>query len=129
MKEHKGVKLDTELDASDLKKLVVKYKDYYKKVFGEDFPNDPYVQLIEAITAVFRSWDNPRANVYRKMNGIPYSWVPPSTSNRWLLATKAKPAAPASPSRVRRPPVKSSFLPNIFPTPRAKTSSRHSDAA
>ncbi len=74
MKEHKGVKLDTELDASDLKKLVVKYKDYYKKVFGEDFPNDPYVQLIEAITAVFRSWDNPRANVYRKMNGIPYSW-------------------------------------------------------
>jgi len=74
LKEHKGVKLDTELDAADLKKLVSQYKAYYKKVFGEDFPVDPYVQLIESITAVFRSWDNPRANVYRKMHAIPYSW-------------------------------------------------------
>jgi len=74
MKEHKGVKLDTELDADDLKKLVKQYKEYYKKIFGEDFPSDPYVQLIEAITAVFRSWDNPRANVYRKMHAIPYFW-------------------------------------------------------
>ncbi len=74
MKEAKGVKLDTELDANDLKKLVKQYKDYYKKVFGEEFPNDPKVQLIEAVTAVFRSWDNPRANVYRKMNNIPYEW-------------------------------------------------------
>ena len=74
MKHKKGVKLDTELTAEDLKALVKKYKEYYKKVFGEDFPNDPKVQLIEAITAVFRSWDNPRANVYRKMNNIPYEW-------------------------------------------------------
>ncbi|HAK05157.1 MAG TPA: pyruvate, phosphate dikinase [Firmicutes bacterium] len=74
MKERKGVKLDTELDANDLKELVKQYKDYYKKVFNEEFPKDPYVQLIEAITAVFRSWDNPRANVYRKMHAIPYSW-------------------------------------------------------
>ena len=74
MKEAKGVKLDTELDANDLKNLVKQYKDYYKRVFGEAFPNDPKVQLIEAITAVFRSWDNPRANVYRKMNNIPYEW-------------------------------------------------------
>jgi len=74
MKEHKGVRLDTELDADDLKALVKKYKDYYKKVFGEDFPTDTYHQLIEAVTAVFRSWDNPRANIYRKMHAIPYSW-------------------------------------------------------
>ncbi len=74
LKEAKGYKSDTDLDAADLKGLVAKYKDYYKKTFNEDFPADPYVQLIEAITAVFRSWDNPRANVYRKMNNIPYSW-------------------------------------------------------
>jgi pyruvate,orthophosphate dikinase len=73
-KEKKGVKADTDLDAKDLKVLVKRYKDYYKKVFKEEFPADPFVQLIEAITAVFRSWDNPRANIYRKMNNIPYEW-------------------------------------------------------
>ncbi len=74
MKEHKGVKLDTDLDADDLKQLVKQYKDYYKKVFKEEFPADTYTQLIESVTAVFRSWDNPRANVYRKMHAIPYEW-------------------------------------------------------
>lgn len=74
MKEEKGVHLDTELDANDLKALVKKYKEYYQKVFGEQFPTDTYHQLIEAVTAVFRSWDNPRANIYRKMHAIPYSW-------------------------------------------------------
>lgn len=74
MKEHKGAKLDTDLTASDLKALVKQYKDYYLAVFKEAFPADPKVQLIEAVTAVFRSWDNPRANVYRKMNNIPYEW-------------------------------------------------------
>lgn len=74
LKESRGYKLDTEVTADELKALVAKYKDYYKATFGEDFPQDPYVQLIEAVTAVFRSWDNPRANVYRMMNGIPYSW-------------------------------------------------------
>jgi len=74
IKEHKHYKGDTDLTADDLKGLVVKYKAHYKKVFGEDFPSDPYIQLIEAVTSVFRSWDNPRANVYRKMNNIPYSW-------------------------------------------------------
>ena len=57
-----------------LKELVVEYKEHYKKVLGEDFPVDPRVQLLEAVTAVFRSWDNERANVYRKMNHIPYEW-------------------------------------------------------
>ncbi|MGM9873550.1 MAG: pyruvate, phosphate dikinase [Bacilli bacterium] len=74
LKESRGYKLDTEVTADELKVLVGKYKAYYKETFGEDFPTDPYVQLVEAVTAVFRSWDNPRANVYRKMNNIPYEW-------------------------------------------------------
>ncbi|MBR4812027.1 MAG: pyruvate, phosphate dikinase, partial [Bacilli bacterium] len=74
LKEENGYKLDTEVTAEQLKGLVAKYKEYYKSVFGEEFPTDPYVQLKEAVAAVFRSWDNPRANVYRQMNGIPYEW-------------------------------------------------------
>ncbi len=74
LKEARGYKLDTEVTAEELKDLVAKFKAYYKETFNEDFPSDPYVQLIEAVTAVFRSWDNPRANVYRMMNNIPYSW-------------------------------------------------------
>ena len=74
LKEAKGYKLDTEVTAEELKGLVAKYKEYYKKTFGEEFPADPKVQLIEAVTAVFRSWDNPRANVYRMQYSIPYSW-------------------------------------------------------
>ena len=74
LKQEKGYKLDTEVKSSELKELVEKYKDYYKSVFNEEFPTDPYVQLIEAVEAVFRSWDNQRANVYRMMNNIPYSW-------------------------------------------------------
>lgn len=74
LKQEKGYKLDTEVKSSELKELVEKYKDYYKSVFNEEFPTDPYVQLIEAVEAGFRSWDNPRANVYRMMNNIPYSW-------------------------------------------------------
>ena len=74
LKEDNGYKLDTEVTSEQLKGLVAKYKEYYKSVFGEEFPTDPYVQLKEAVAAVFRSWDNPRANVYRQMNGIPYEW-------------------------------------------------------
>ena len=74
MKEEKGVKLDVELDAADLKKLAEEFKAEYKKQLGVDFPSDPIVQLKEAIKAVFRSWDNPRANIYRRDNDIPYSW-------------------------------------------------------
>ncbi|MCD8204189.1 MAG: pyruvate, phosphate dikinase, partial [Coprobacillus sp.] len=74
LKEANGYKLDTEVTAEQLKDLVERYKQYYKDTFGEEFPTDPYEQLIEAVTAVFRSWDNPRADVYRKMNNIPYSW-------------------------------------------------------
>jgi pyruvate, orthophosphate dikinase len=74
VKEAKGVKLDTELDADDLKEVVKKFKAFYKNAKGEEFPADPKLQLIESITAVFRSWDNPRAIVYRRMNDIPASW-------------------------------------------------------
>ncbi len=74
MKEDKGVHYDTELDASDLKKLVGEFKAIYKKAMGTDFPQDPKVQLLEAITAVFPSWDNPRAIYYRRMNDIPGNW-------------------------------------------------------
>ncbi len=74
MKERKGVKFDVELTAADLKELASQFKAEYKKQLGQDFPSDPQVQLYEAIRAVFRSWDNPRANVYRRDNDIPYSW-------------------------------------------------------
>ena len=74
MKEEKGVKLDVELTADDLKELAEQFKAEYKAKIGEDFPSDPKVQLIGAVKAVFRSWDNPRANVYRRDNDIPYSW-------------------------------------------------------
>ena len=74
MKEKKGVKQDVELTADDLKELAGQFKAEYKAKIGEDFPSDPKVQLMEAIKAVFRSWDNPRANVYRRDNDIPYSW-------------------------------------------------------
>ena len=74
MKEEKGVKLDVELTAEDLKELANEFKAEYKSKIGEDFPTDPTEQLMGAIKAVFRSWDNPRANVYRRDNDIPYSW-------------------------------------------------------
>ncbi len=74
MKEKKGVTQDVELTADDLKKLAEQFKAEYKKQLGKDFPSDPKEQLFEAIKAVFRSWDNPRANIYRMDHDIPYSW-------------------------------------------------------
>ena len=74
MKEQKGVTQDVELDAADLKELAMQFKAEYKAKIGENFPSDPKEQLVGAIKAVFRSWDNPRANVYRRDNDIPYSW-------------------------------------------------------
>ena len=74
MKSKKGVTQDVELSADDLKELAGQFKAEYKQVLGKDFPTDPKEQLVEAIKAVFRSWDNPRANVYRRDNDIPYSW-------------------------------------------------------
>ena len=74
VKEEKGITLDTDLSADDLKEIVKGFKEVYKKEVGEDFPQDPREQLVASITAVFRSWDNPRAIYYRRMNDIPGSW-------------------------------------------------------
>ena len=74
IKESKGAKYDTDLTADDLKEVIAKYKAIYKEKMGEEFPQDPKVQLMEAVKAVFRSWDNPRAIVYRRMNDIPGDW-------------------------------------------------------
>ena len=74
IKEEKGAKFDTDLTADDLKEVIAKYKAIYKDKMGEEFPQDPKVQLMEAVKAVFRSWDNPRAIVYRRMNDIPGDW-------------------------------------------------------
>ena len=74
MKADRGVKLDSELSADDLKELVATFKAYYKSRMGVDFPSDPTEQMMLSVKAVFRSWDNPRANVYRRMNDIPSSW-------------------------------------------------------
>ena len=73
-KAERGVKQDVELDADDMKDLVKRFKAFYLEKKGEEFPQDPKAQLMEAVKAVFRSWDNPRANVYRRMNEIPYDW-------------------------------------------------------
>ncbi len=74
IKEAKGAKFDTDLTADDLKEVIARYKAIYKEKMGEDFPQDPKVQLMEAVKAVFRSWDNERAIVYRRMNDIPGDW-------------------------------------------------------
>ena len=74
IKQQKGVKLDSELDANSMFEVTMKFKNLYKKLKGEDFPQDPKKQLIEAVKAVFRSWNNERAEVYRRMNNIPYDW-------------------------------------------------------
>ncbi len=74
VKDKKGVKLDNELDADDMSTLIDMFKAHYKNSLGHDFPQDPKQQLMEAVRAVFRSWDNPRANTYRRMNDIPHSW-------------------------------------------------------
>ena len=74
MKEARGVTLDVDLTAEDLKELAAQFKAEYKGKIGTDFPSDPVEQLMGAVKAVFRSWDNPRANIYRRENDIPYSW-------------------------------------------------------
>jgi len=74
IKEKKGVQYDTDLTAEDLREIIVRYKSVYKEKMGEEFPQEPKVQLMEAVKAVFRSWDNPRAIVYRRMNDIPGDW-------------------------------------------------------
>ena len=87
LKAKKGVKDDIELDVEDMKELVRLFKAYYKEQKGEDFPSDPRAQLMAAVQAVFRSWDNPRANVYRRMHGIPIHGAPQLMFSPWYSAT------------------------------------------
>ena len=86
-KERKGVELDTELDAEDLKNVVKEYKEVFKKIKGFDFPQEPRAQLLESIKAVFRSWNNPRAIYYRRMNDIPSSWGTAVNVQEMVLVT------------------------------------------
>ena len=88
LKASKGYKLDSEVKAEELKQLVNDYKAYYKKTFNEDFPTDPKIQLIEAVKAVFRSWDNDRANEFRRMNNIPYEWGTAVTVQSMVFGNK-----------------------------------------
>ena len=87
MKAKKGVTFDVDLTADDLKELASQFKAEYKEKIGADFPDDPKEQLMGAIKAVFRSWDNPRANVYRRDNDIPYSWGTAVNVQIWHLVT------------------------------------------
>lgn len=87
IKAEKGVKFDTDLDADDLKEVIKRYKGIYRKALNEEFPQDPKDQLFEAIKAVFRSWDNPRAIYYRRMNDIPGDWEQLLTFRQWYLVT------------------------------------------
>ena len=88
LKQSKGYKLDQEVTADELKVLVKDYKAYYKKTFNQDFPSDPKEQLIEAVKAVFRSWDNDRANEFRRMNNIPYEWGTAVTVQSMVFGNK-----------------------------------------
>ena len=88
LKQSKGYKLDQEVTADELKVLVKDYKDYYKKTFNQDFPSEPKEQLIEAVKAVFRSWDNDRANEFRRMNNIPYEWGTAVTVQSMVFGNK-----------------------------------------
>ena len=95
MKAKRGVTQDVELTAEDLKELAGQFKAEYKEKIGADFPTDPKEQLMGAIKAVFRSWNNPRAIVYRRRTTFPAPGAPPSTCSPWPSATWATTAAPA----------------------------------
>lgn len=106
VKEKKGVKQDIELDTDDMKQLVVLFKEFYKKEKGVDFPQDPKVQLMEAVKAVFRSWDNPAPTSIAASTRFPTTGAPPSMYSPWCSATPATPPAPAWRSPATPPPAK-----------------------
>ena len=108
MKSKKGVTQDVELTAEDLKELAGQFKAEYKSKIGQDFPTDPKEQLLGAIKAVFRSWDNPRANVYRRDNDIPYSGGTAVNVQSMAFGNMAMTAAPAWPLPATPPPVRRS---------------------
>lgn len=107
-KEKKGVKYDRDLSADDLKEVVVRFKEIYKKHMGVDFPQDPKVQLMEAVKAVFRSWDNPRAIYYRRMNDIPGDWGTAVNVQSMVFGNMGETSGTALPSRATPPRAKRS---------------------
>ena len=121
MKEAKGVTQDVELDADDMKALVAKFKSLYKEKMGADFPTDPKTQLIEAVKAVFRSWDNPRANTYRRMNEIPYDWGTAVNVQAMVFGNPARTPARAWRSPATPPPARRPCSANTSSTPGART--------
>ena len=121
MKAEKGVHYDVELTADDLKTLANQFKAEYKSKIGADFPSDPKEQLVGAIKAVFRSWDNPRANVYRRDNDIPYSWGT-AVNVQMMAFGNMTTAAPVLPSRVTLRPAKRNSWVSSSRTHRARTS-------
>ena len=113
--------MDTELDAEDLKDVSQEIKAFYKSLRSEDFPTEPKIQLIEAVKAVFRSWDNPRANVYCRMNEIPYAGVPQSVYSPWYSVTPVTNPAQVLHLPVTLQPAKRHCLVNTSLTHRVKT--------
>ena len=113
IKEGKGVHFDTELTAEDLKEVIVRFKKIYQERMGEEFPQEPRVQLMEAVKAVFRSWDNERAIVYRRMNAFRAIGGRLSTYSRWYLEIWAIRPARALPLPATLPLVRRGFSGNI----------------
>lgn len=121
MKAAKGVKQDTDLDADDLKKLVQEFKAKYEELKGEPFPQDPKVQLLEAVKAVFRSWDNPRANVYRRLMVFLILGVPQLTYKQWYSVIWVKTLVLVLHSLVTLLLVKMYYMVNIYLMHKVKT--------
>jgi pyruvate,orthophosphate dikinase len=121
VKAKKGVKLDTELDTADLQELVARFKALIRARIGRDFPTDPWEQLWGAVVAVFESWNNDRAQVYRELNDIPQSWGTAVNVQAMVFGNLGDTAPPAWPSRVMPAPVKTCSTANSWSTRRAKT--------
>ena len=121
VKDKKGVKLDTDLDAHDMKELVQRFKSLIRARIGRDFPTDPWEQLWGAVWAVFESWNNERACVYRELNDIPASWGTAVNVQAMVLATWATTAPPVWPFHAMRARVKTCSMASFWSTPRVKT--------
>ena len=119
--ETKGYKSDSEMNASDWKAIVELFKKLYREDQGCDFPTDAKEQLYAAIVAVFESWDNERAFVYRRMNDIPYDWAQPLMYRKWYTATWAQPPVPALCLPAMALPAKTKWTANTSWTHKAKT--------
>ena len=126
VKEENNVESDTDLTAENLKEVVKRYKELYKGEMGEEFPQDPKVQLLEAVKAVFRSWENPRAIVYRRMNDIPSSWGTAVNVQAMVFGNMGDDSVPALPLPAILPPVKTIVRRISYECPGRRRGCRHS---